>query len=317
MTKISVIVPVYNVEEYLPKCLDSLVNQTFDDFEVVVINDGSPDNSQKIIDEYQEKYPDIIKSFVKENGGLSSARNFALDKVNGEYIFYLDSDDWVDTRLLEKLYSKVQSENADIVVCGAYSVLNDEKTEIDRYDYSPDINKNYILFRPSAWCKLIKKDIMENKEIKFLEKHIYEDIAVMPALCLYANKISFVNEPLYFYLVREGSIMNQKKYSKSLEDIFDSLDYLEKLFINKDSFEKYKEELEFLYIKNLLHAASLRFLPFDEGREKILRIADMMKEKFPEWRKNKYYKKESFKYKVVCNLVYMKRINVLKKILKV
>lgn len=317
MTKISVIVPVYNVEEYLPKCLDSLVNQTFDDFEVIVINDGSPDNSQDIIDEYQQKYPNLIKSFVKENGGLSQARNFALDKVTGDYVFYLDSDDWVDTQILEKLYSKVESKQADIVVCGAYSVLNDSKTEIDRYDYSSDVNKNYILYRPSAWCKLIKKDILKNKEIKFLEKHIYEDIAIMPALCLYANKISFVEEPLYFYLVREGSIMNQRKYSKSLEDIFDSLDYLENLFIAKDSFEKYKDELEYLYIKNLLHAASLRFLPFDEGRENILRIADTVKEKFPKWRKNKYYKKEDFKYKIICNLVYMKKIKMLKKILKV
>jgi len=317
MTKISVIVPVYNVEAYLPKCLDSLVNQSFDDFEVIVVNDGSPDNSQDIIDEYQKKYPNIIKSFVKENGGLSKTRNFALDKTSGDYIFYLDSDDWVDTRILEKLYNKVESEKADIVVCGAYSVLNDEKTEIDRYDYSLDVNKNYILYRPSAWCKLIKKDILKNKEIKFLEKHIYEDIAIMPALCLYANKISFVEEPLYFYLVREGSIMNQKKYSKSLEDIFDSLDYLEKLFVNKDAFEKYKDELEYLYIKNLLHAASLRFLPFDEGKESILKIAGIMKEKFPRWRKNKYYKKENFKYKIICNLIYMKQIKMLKKILKV
>ena len=121
MTKISVIVPVYNVEELLPKCLDSLVNQTFDDYEVIVVNDGSPDNSQKIIDDYYKKYPNIIKPLKKENGGLSSARNYGLKYATGEYVLYVDSDDYVSSDILEKMYSLGMRDNSDIVVCRSYA----------------------------------------------------------------------------------------------------------------------------------------------------------------------------------------------------
>ena len=125
MTKISVIVPVYNVEDLLPKCLDSLVNQTFDDYEVIVVNDGSPDNSQDIIDEYQKKYSNIIKPLKKENGGLSSARNYGLKYAQGEFVLYVDSDDWVSNDMLEKMYMTAVRDNSDIVVCRSYMACDD------------------------------------------------------------------------------------------------------------------------------------------------------------------------------------------------
>src|SRR5574344_2022066 len=103
MIKVSVIVPVYNVEKYLPKCLDSLVNQTLQDIEIIVVNDGTKDNSQKIIDKYAKKYKNI-KSYIKENGGLSDARNYGVAKANGEYISFIDSDDYIDKKMLEKMY---------------------------------------------------------------------------------------------------------------------------------------------------------------------------------------------------------------------
>ena len=101
--KVSIIVPVYNVEKYLPKCLDSLVSQTIDDFEILVVNDGSPDRSQDIIDEYSRRYPEKVVSLVKENGGQGSARNMALEIAKGEYIGFVDSDDWVDVTMYEKM----------------------------------------------------------------------------------------------------------------------------------------------------------------------------------------------------------------------
>ena len=114
--KFSIIVPVYNVEKYLSKCLDSVINQTNQDFEVIVVNDGSPDNSQKIIYEYVEKYPDKIKGFIKENGGLSDARNYGIARASGEYIIFLDSDDYIDEHLLEKLDEKIKEDsNLDII----------------------------------------------------------------------------------------------------------------------------------------------------------------------------------------------------------
>lgn len=317
MTKISVIVPVYNVEELLPKCLDSLVNQTFDDYEVIVVNDGSPDNSQKIIDDYYKKYPNIIKPLKKENGGLSSARNYGLKYATGEYVLYVDSDDYVSSDILEKMYSLGMRDNSDIVVCRSYAFSNNNLEKIDNEILNNDVFKRYILNRPSATCKLIKKEILLHSELAFFEGHYYEDIAEVPAFCLYAKNISFIDDYLYYYLVREGSIMHNKKYSDKLNDIFDSIDNLTNIFINKNAFDEYKDELEFIYIKHLLHAASLRFLPYEEGISSLNRICEIMNDKFPKWSKNKYYKKMNFKYKIVCNLIYKKKFNFLKKILKV
>ena len=317
MTKISVIVPVYNVEELLPKCLDSLVNQTFDDYEVIVVNDGSPDNSQKIIDDYYKKYPNIIKPLKKENGGLSSARNYGLKYANGEYILYVDSDDWISKDMLKIMYKTALKEGSDIVICKMLNVIAGRNVKINNGIFDVDVFKRYILNNPSACCKFIKKDILLHPELAVLEGHHYEDIAEVPAFCLYAKNISFIDDYLYYYLVREGSIMHQKTYTDKLNDIFDSLNNLTNIFIKKDAFDKYKDELEYLYIEHLLHAASLRFLPYDEGISSINRICDIMKEKFPNWSKNKYYKKMNFKYKIVCNLIYKKRLNFLKKILKV
>lgn len=317
MTKISVIVPVYNVEDLLPKCLDSLVNQTFDDYEVIVVNDGSPDNSQDIIDEYQKKYSNIIKPLKKENGGLSSARNYGLKYAQGEFVLYVDSDDWVSNDMLEKMYTAAMRNNSDIVVCRSYMVCDNDLEEMDKEILVTDLFKRYILNRPSAACKLIKKDISLYPELAFLENHHYEDIAEVPAFALYAKNISFIDDYLYFYLVREGSIMHNKKYSEKLNDIFDSLDNLTNIFIKKNAFDKYRDELEFIYIKHLLHAASLRFLPYEEGISSINRICEIMKDEFPKWSTNKYYKKMNFKYKIVCNLIYKKKFNFLKKILRV
>ena len=115
--KLSIIVPVYNVEKYLAQCLDSLVGQTVEDYEIIVVNDGSPDNSQRIIDDYAARYPGLIVPMIKENGGLSSARNLGMNVAKGEFIGFVDSDDWVDETMYEKMLEAIERENADIAYC--------------------------------------------------------------------------------------------------------------------------------------------------------------------------------------------------------
>lgn len=122
MKKVSVIVPVYNVEKYLERCLNSLVNQTLQDIQIIVVNDGSPDNSQEIIDRFEKEYPDKLKGYIKENGGLSDARNYGMQFVEGEYVAFVDSDDYVDETMYEKLYNKAIEEDSELVVCGYYKV---------------------------------------------------------------------------------------------------------------------------------------------------------------------------------------------------
>ena len=120
--KVSIIVPVYNVEEYLRKCLDSLVNQTYQNIEIIIVNDGTKDNSQSIIDEYKKKFSKLINSYMKENGGLASARNYGIDKATGEYIMFVDSDDYIDTNMVEKLVRTASKKYSDIVVSNFYRV---------------------------------------------------------------------------------------------------------------------------------------------------------------------------------------------------
>ena len=123
--KVSIIIPVYGVEKYVSKCLESLVNQTLNDIEIIVVNDGTKDNSQKIIDKYVKKYPGKVKSFIKENGGQGSARNYGLKQANGDYIGYVDSDDYVELEMYEKFYNKAISDYLDIAICGNYYVSED------------------------------------------------------------------------------------------------------------------------------------------------------------------------------------------------
>lgn len=311
MIKVSVIVPVYNVEEYLEKCLESLVNQTLKDIEIIVVNDGSPDNSQKIIDRYQKKYKNI-KAYLKENGGLSDARNYGIKNANGEYLSFVDSDDYIDTTMLEKMYKLAKKENLDLVVCNTINI-DDTGNSIEinsNYNYSDDTIKNYLLSPPMACIRIYKKELFKN--IKFKKGIYYEDLELTPKLVKYTKKIGFIDEGLYYYYQRIGSIMKQKKFNNKLLDIFDVLE-TNKLELLKE----YPDEVEYMYITHLLRTATLRFLEYDNYKELINKITNTIKCYFPNWTKNKYYRKSSKKLKLICTLAYHKKIFILKLIKKI
>ena len=132
VTKVSIIVPVYNVEKYIDKCLDSLVNQTLKDIQIIIVNDGSKDDSIKIIKEYQEKYGNKIKYLEKENGGLSDARNYGIPYAEGEYIAFLDSDDYIEKNAYEEMYNIAKKEEADMVECDFYWEYPNKRKEIEQ-----------------------------------------------------------------------------------------------------------------------------------------------------------------------------------------
>ena len=294
--KVSVIVPVYNTEEYLRKCLDSLVNQDFSSYEVIIVNDGSTDNSIKVIDEYVRKY-DFVKAFSKKNGGLSSARNYGIEKASGKYLTFVDSDDYVEESYLKKLYSIMDKENSDLAVC-EFSYIYSDGNIVRSYsnlDYTDDILKKYLLTPPMAPIRMFKKDLFNH--IKFKEGIYYEDLELCPKLVKYANKVSFVNESLYNYLIRENSIMHQKEMNSKLEDIYHVLDSN-----YKELYKDYPNEIEYMYIIHLLRTASLRFLDYKEGKSELVKIVQIMKDRFPNWKKNIYFKKSSKKIKIISYL---------------
>lgn len=309
--KVSVIVPVYNVEKYIKKCLNSLVNQTLDEVEIVVVNDGSPDNSQRIIDEYTKKYKNV-KSYVKENGGLSDARNYGIKKATGKYISFVDSDDYIRKDMLEKMYNYAIQKNFDVVVCDSINVYSDG-TEIlikSNNNYSDNDVKNYIISPPMACTRLFKKSIFD--KIEFKKNIYYEDLEMTPKVVNLTKKIGFVSEGLYYYVQRDGSIMKQNVFNDKLLNIFDVLKS------NKDLLEKeFPQEIEYMYITHLLRTASLRFLDYDNGKEYVYKIHNIMKKYFPKWKNNEYYKKSSFKLRTICILAYNRNILLLKIIKKI
>lgn len=312
MLELSVIVPIYNTEKYLEKCLDSIINQKLESIEILLINDGSPDNSQEIIDRYVEKYPNICKSFIQKNSGQASARNVGIKNAKGEFLAFVDSDDYLEEEAYGKIIEKAKKEDLDIVCFDFFEVRENERKEISHYFCNTkNLVKRYIVSESSPWNKIIKRKLLVDNNILFLENKIYEDLATIPTLGKYTNKIDFIEDRVYDYVIRENSTMRYSKYNSKLEDIFMVVNKLYEDFINTE----YYEELEYIYIEHLLHAASLRFFNYKEGIENIYKISKIMKEKFPKWRKNKYYKEQDWKYKLVCNLFYSKKIKLLKKIL--
>ena len=308
--KVSVIVPVYNTQDYLRKCLDSLLDQNLDDYEIIIVNDGSPDESQKIIDEYK-KNP-IIKSYMKVNGGLSDARNYGLDRAEGEYIAFVDSDDYIRCDMLSKMYDKAKKDNLDIVVCDSINVYpsGQEVLVHSNLHYSDDEVRNYLMAAPMACTRMFKKEIFG--KVRFRVGIFYEDLQMCPKMLALTKKIGFVEEGLYYYYQRENSIMKQKKFNNKLLDIFTVLQS------NKDMLEKdYPLEIEYMYITHLLRTASLRFLEYENSKLYLDKINDIFRNEYPNWRRNTYYKKSSYKLKLICNLSYMKMYGLLKLIKKI
>ncbi len=313
MVKISVIVPIYNSEKYLRKCLDSLVNQTLKDIEIILINDGSKDESENIIKEYLEKY-DNIKYIYQENAGQACARNNGIKVAKGEYLAFLDSDDYLREDAYEILWRQIEEKKCDILCFNYYTDREDIIEKNGEYAINPeDVVKKYIINEASPWSKVVKKDIFIKNNLGFLEDHIYEDLALIPTLSLYTKKIEYINECLYYYNIHDASTMRQKAFSKKMLDIYDVMEHLYKIF----SETEYSEELEYLYIEHLLHGAGLNFLKYEEGRLELKKIGKIIKKKFPKWRNNIYYKKQSIKYKIVCNLLYYNKYDFIKKLLKI
>lgn len=240
--KVSVIVPVYNVESYVEYCLDSLINQTLKDIEIVIVNDGSTDNSEKLVKKYCEK-DNRIKYYYKENGGLSSARNYGLTKATGEYILFVDSDDFIDCDMLEKMYEKANSTKSEVVICPVTyiydtKVVKDKIKDESVFGYNikkkPEMLKHINCV---AWNKLIKKDLFDKTKILFPEGIWFEDLPTMYPLMLEANKISLVNIPFYNYRCqRQGAITSlvDPRNAHMLIGCKKALDYYRKKTKNKE-----------------------------------------------------------------------------------
>lgn len=203
---ISIIIPVYNVCEYLEKCLDSVINQTYTNLEIILVDDGSSDGSEKICDEYALK-DKRIKVIHKENRGVASARNEGVKHSTGVYIGWIDSDDYACPNMFERLYELAQKNNADIVICSNYiNEINDDDSKAEVYTKTvKDVMSDVLLDEITShlWNKLFKRKLFDN--IIFPDISVAEDVAVMHKIFEKANNVTFTNEKLYLYFRRRSN----------------------------------------------------------------------------------------------------------------
>lgn len=285
MIKVSVIVPVYNVEPYLDKCLNGLVNQTLKDIEIIVVNDGATDNSQRIIDEYVKKYDNVI-GLIKENGGLSDARNYGIPYAKGEYIGFIDSDDFMEYDMFEILYNKAKEDDADIVECNLRHTYSDsEDIEIGKEIYD---KKEMIMFgRSVVWNKIYKREWLVNTKVLFPKGLIYEDVNFFVKLVPFVNKYSYVEPASIHYVQREASI-NNKSSLKTLQ-ILDILNDILEFYKDNNFYDEYKDALEFLFTRILLCSSFARMSRIPDKKDRKMALAknyELLVTAFPDYKKN-------------------------------
>ena len=220
---VSVIIPVYNTEKYLRNCIESVISQTYKNLEIILVDDGSPDNCGKICDEYAKT--DLrIKVFHNENGGLSRARNFGIEKSNGEYVTFIDSDDFVEPNFVSTLVELCKKHNADIVQCNRCynNEKKDRESECERI-YS-NIEAQYLLLGENyiptvnSTCKLINKKLFDT--LKFEEGRIHEDEIIIHRMLYLSNKVVFINKRMYVVNRSEGSITRSEYSLKKLDYLY-------------------------------------------------------------------------------------------------
>lgn len=225
MPKFSIIIPVYNVEKYLKKCLESVYNQTYKNYEVIVVNDGTKDNSMDIVKNYPAK---VIN---QKNQGLSVARNNGVEKASGEYILFLDSDDYIEKGLLKEI-NKSLNNNPDIVRFQIKEVFEDgKKTEYNERPFTDKTGQEAFQlitkyhFVENAWCYAIRREYYLKNNFKFKENTFHEDFGLLPLVIIKAKKVNSINYIGYNYLQRQGSIMSNKEYTKTKKKVADMYDH--------------------------------------------------------------------------------------------
>lgn len=260
MPKVSIVMPVYNVEKYLRECLESITSQTLKDFEVICINDGSTDNSLAILQEYANKDP-RFKIISQQNQGQGVARNKGVDLITGEYIQFIDPDDWVETNMLETLYNFASKHSSNVVKFN-YSIYNDYSGKLKRYDFVKQIKEdfNYDLNQKTnyswrelkngcltklglhVWSYFYNADFIKRNNIRFAPNKHGEDHLFADGAILFADKVDFFNEYLYFYRNRIGSAVNIQSDDNFC--VFDNIQLLKQFIIDHSLYDELKEEIK-------------------------------------------------------------------------
>lgn len=293
--KLSIVALVYNLEDYLPRCLDSLVNQTLDGIEILCVDDGSKDSAPQIIDDYANRYPDLVKAFHKENGGEFTTRNYGLERAQGEYVTFVDTDDYVEPNWAEKLYNAAKENDADMAVCGferidlaTGKVVSRDMTGFGNAVKEVNALDDFCVFiNPAPWNKIYKREKV--KDLRFKNFRGFNDMIFLASSYSKVEKIAFVPDVLYHYFLRydsqihsvnEQDVNNFKKYLLELKD----------LYVQEGKYENMQDIISFLVFLHLGMSVMYR-----ASYDKSIKMGSMLKdtvrymdENFKSWRKNKF-----------------------------
>lgn len=320
---ISIIIPVYNMEKYLEKCLNSIFNNKIEniELEVICVNDGSMDSSLDILNAFLNNYPDLLKVITIENSGVSNARNIGIKAAKGEYITFIDSDDWVSEDFIEKIHNAIK-DNPESELFIFDTIFAGQKEEIHEEHISDTIYNT----ENHACCKVFKKNIVEKNNILFpVNIKLGEDMVFTFKYIFSINNYLYINEAIYYYRYsREGSTMTSQ-INNVYKQIFDACDELYKYCIDKNLIHKINEELEYLFIKNIIIRNTPKIIKSNKNIKSIMKEINeeinYMNEKFENWQENKYLKRDADKYcskkigkeyiNVLVNLKMKKYLNVI------
>lgn len=296
--KVSVIVPVYNSEKYLEKCLDSLVNQTLEDIEIIVVDDGSTDSSSFIIEEYHKQCAEKMVCITQKNSGQAAARNRALKLCRGEYVGFLDSDDYVKPVMFQRMYEKAKHNQADYAACGYTDITykNGKVLVLRDYVASKAAVKSEELFFDalvSPFIHLYRRSMLVESGAYFPEGLIYEDTAFYLEIIPYINKIEVIEESLA-YRVRHQNSTTTSFDPGRVGQIFSVADETIAYYKKKDMWDRYKDELTYFYVKVLLCSSMQRICRVADRQERkilVRKTFDYLIKTFPGYRRNPFLKR--------------------------
>lgn len=301
---LSIVIPVYNGEATLSRCLDSILCQVGEDIEVLLVNDGSKDNSQRIIDQYVTTCPKILRTFSKANEGPGATRNFGIQNATGKYVTFVDSDDYVSPDYVETVISIIKRHDPDMVVIGyerAYEKKRSLMERIHRFSTGLPTDQTVTLAeRPeiiaqtegAPWLRIIRRElIIQDDRLLFSKARIAEDQEASLKWFLQTEKIHFCSKKLYRYVIRDDSLNFS---TKNLSDFIDVLRSVCSYYESRAAFMTYAAELESVFIKQLL-VSNLRRLKASDLRDKygpFMTLRSTLMEYFPSFHKNKYLARE-------------------------
>lgn len=295
MSDITVVIPVYNVEKYLKKCVDSVEKQTYKNFEVILVDDGSTDSSGELCDALA-KENDNIRVIHQENKGLGGARNTGIKSCNTEYIMFLDSDDYIHPELLEKCVDVLKKNNCDIVLFDMISVNEQGEKGVlysapcDSGKILSETEKGGLCISPSACDKVYRTSLFKDNGIYYPNKVWYEDLRTTPKLLVFADRIiKSESEPLYYYLQRSDSIMHTPDYDRMVRERMAAAEDLYAFFKERALVEEYSEMLEFIVIYHVFLLSCLEMYRESGNYKKYLDVLlENLKEKVSKPLENPY-----------------------------